>query len=126
METEQSPQVATSRAGSGIWAGALPLLLALVVFFLAEGITIVARIALLSAGFLFWRGITDGTIAVGLVVAAIVYVVFAVRALRQATAWQRGGAPQQAAATYWTLLIAALVLLIPVIVALALPQHPAV
>lgn len=125
METGQSPQLVTPRSGSAIWAGALPIVLALTVFFLDEGITMVARVALLPAGFLIWKGATESIIAAGLIIAAMVYIVFVIRALRLASAWQQSGATQQATATYWTLLIAALILLAPVIVALALPQHAA-
>lgn len=114
--------------GRGVWAGVFPLLLALIVLGLAAGGAALAR-ALVgptgASGFLAWQGITIIVWGGGLLMAAIVYAVGVTRALRHATGWQSAGRLRQATAVYWTLLVTALLLLTPVVLALALPQHPA-
>jgi hypothetical protein len=76
-------------------------------------------------GFLTWQWIVAGVWAGGLLISAVVYCVATVRALRQASVWQSAGLTRQVMGAYWALAIAALVVLLPFILALALPQHPA-
>lgn len=112
----------------GVWAGGMPLALALIVVGLAAGGAALARALIGPAGadgFLAWQGATIAIWGAGLVLAAIVYGVSVARALRWAARWRGAGLARQAEAVYWSLLVIALLLLTPVIVALALPQHPA-
>ena len=114
--------------GRGVWAGGMPLALALIVVGLAAGGAALVR-ALIGPtgadGFLAWQGATIAIWGAGLLLAAIVYGVAVARALRRAARWQRAGLARRARAVHWSLLVVALLLLAPVILALALPQHPA-
>ncbi len=131
MSSNPSHPVAGARAdangalGRGVWAGAAPLILLIVVVALTLVGDALARTLAFPVGFLTWRWIVAGVLVGGLIVAAVVYIVATSRALRRASLWQRAGLAGQAAAVYWTLLVAALVVLLPVIIALAAPQHPA-
>lgn len=114
--------------GRGVWTGVFPLLLALIVLGLAAGGAALAR-ALVgptgASGFLAWQSIAIMVWGGGLLLAALVYAVGVTSALRHAIGWQSAGRPRQAMAVHWTLLVTALLLLTPVVLALALPQHPA-
>ncbi len=111
--------------GLGVWTGITPLIWLVGIVGLAIAGDGLARALATPTGFFIWRRIVESTFAVGLVIAAIVYGVATFRALRLAAAWRRAGLARQAAGAYWTLFAAALMVLAPVILALALPQHPA-
>jgi len=113
-----------SAIARGVLAGAIPLFALIVVILLAIVVAALARALAAPAGFFIWRRIAEGAIMLGLVVAAMVYGVATVRALRQAAAWQRAGLTRQSAGVYWTLFVVAVVTLAPLILALTLPQHP--
>jgi len=61
----------------------------------------------------------------GLLVALVVFIVAIVRTFRNITSWQRSGASGQARAALLALGCTALVLLLPVVLAIVLPQNPA-
>ena len=61
----------------------------------------------------------------GLVVALVVYIIAIVRTMRNITSWQRSGAVGQARAALLALGCTALVVLLPVVLAIVLPQNPA-
>ncbi|HEX9037469.1 MAG TPA: hypothetical protein VF808_10815 [Ktedonobacterales bacterium] len=109
----------------GMWAGATPLLLAVAILVIAIGSDALARALAFSAGFFVWRRIVEVMFLIGLFVAAIVYGFAAARALRLAARWRDAGLTRQAASVYWTLLLAAALVVAPVVFALLAPQHPA-
>lgn len=114
--------------GRGVWVGGIPLALALIMAGLAAGGAALIRALIGPAGadgFLAWQGATTAIWCGGLLLAAIVYGVAAALALRRAATWRRAGLTRRAAAVHWSLLVVALLLLAPVILALALPQYPA-
>lgn len=130
MSKVSSDPVAPSADGAarGVVAGVVPLLLALVIVALGMAGAALARAAISPAGadgFLAWQGVALAAWGAALALAALAFGLAAVRALRHAAQWRSAGLVTRGAAATWTLLVAALVLLIPVIVALALPQHPA-
>lgn len=116
---------ATGDLWRGILAGLVPLVLLIVVVTLTVVCATVARVVATPMGFLTWQWIVAGVWAGGLVIAAVVYSVATVRALRRAAAWQDFGLTRQTTGVYWTLGVAALITLLPVLIAIALPQHPA-
>lgn len=109
----------------GVWAGAAPLLLALVVGALTAGLTALARVVATPLGFLAWQPIVIVIWVVGLLLTAAVYAVGMTWAWRRARGWQAAGLTRRAAGAWWAMGVVALLTLLPVIVALALPQHPA-
>lgn len=110
---------------SGVRAGAAPLLLTLVVGALMAGLTTLARVVAAPLGFLAWQPIVIVIWVVGLLLTAAVYAVGMARAWRRARGWQAAGLARRAAGAWWALGAATLIVLLPVILALALPQHPA-
>ena len=109
----------------GILAGLVPLLLLVILVALTLAGVALARMLATPLGFLAWQWIVAGVWAGGLLISAVVYCVATVRALRLAAAWQDFGFVRQTAGVYWTLGIAALITLLPFIIAVVLPQHPA-
>lgn len=108
----------------GVLTGLMPLL-SLVVFGLALLLTAGVRIWVQSQGFFVQQRDAVLVLAPGLIIATIVYAVLSARALRRARGWLLEGSERVAAAAYWSLGATALIVLLPVLLALALPQHPA-
>ena len=109
----------------GILVGLIPLGLLLLVVAMSVFLTALARQLVASAGFFAQQQASIIVLIAGLVVALVVYVVAIVRTLRWVKVWQRGGAGDQARATLLALGCTALVVLLPVVLAIVLPQHPA-
>jgi hypothetical protein len=115
---------AQGSALQGVLTGLLPLL-SLLVFGLALLLTAAVRGATASQGFFAQQQYDVIVLAAGLVLAAITYAVFCARALRRARDWLLDGSDRVAMATYWSLGVTALIVLLPVLLAVLLPQHPA-
>jgi hypothetical protein len=117
-----------SSAGGSITRGALTglmPLLSLVVFGLALLLTAGVRIATASQGFFAQQHYAVIVLATGLALSAIAYAMLCRLALRRARGWLLDGSGRAATAAYWALGVSALVVLLPVLLALLLPQHPA-
>ncbi|HEV2238512.1 MAG TPA: hypothetical protein VGR57_17775 [Ktedonobacterales bacterium] len=108
----------------GVLTGLMPLL-SVLVFGLALLLTAGVRGATASQGFFAQQKYAVIVLAAGLVLAGITYAVFCARALRRARDWLVDGSDRAALATYWSLGVTALLVLLPVLLAIALPQHPA-
>ncbi len=65
------------------------------------------------------------TLIAGLVIAFVIFVVAIVLTLRRVAAWQQIGAMKSSRAALWSLGITAFVVLLPVLLAIVLPQNPA-
>lgn len=112
-------------AGRAVLTGAMPLILLAVVVALTIGVAALARTLAAPVGYFTWEVIVITIVVIGLVAAAVVYTIATARALRRAAAWGRAGLSRQAASVYWTLFVAAIIVLAPLILALVIPQHPA-
>jgi hypothetical protein len=122
----ESPALAPrDSAWRGVLTGLVPLGLLAVFVALAIGLTALARQMTLSAGFFTEREAVIATLVVGLLVAAVVYGVACFRMLRRVGVWLRDGYPAMATGALWALGITALVVALPVILAIVVPQHPA-
>lgn len=106
----------------GILTGLVPLILFVVLGALAVLATTLIRTLTNGEAFLAQEPVLVGTLGVGLLLAFVAWVVGCVWALRRARAW---GQIPQATATLWTLGASAIVLLLPVLLAILSPQHPA-
>ncbi|PWT70221.1 MAG: hypothetical protein C5B60_12440 [Chloroflexi bacterium] len=100
----------------------VPLLLTVMV---TLGLAWLARQITAGAGF-YTQQWADGIIVVlGILGGALALAGFSARVLRQVRAWQESGLSAQAGAALWGLVAVALVVVLPVLLAIAIPQHPA-
>ena len=109
----------------GVLIGSIPLALLLLIGAVTVLFTTLVRQLAASSGFFVQQQLSLIILIAGFVLALIVYIIAFVRTLRSVTIWQRGGAVGQARATLLTLGLTALVVLLPVVLAIVLPQHPA-
>ncbi len=78
-----------------------------------------------SGGFFVQQEIAITTLIVGLVVAIVVYIVAIQSTMKRVEAWQQEGATKTARFALCSLGITALVVVLPIVLAIVLPQHPA-
>ena len=120
----------------GVLAGLVPLAFLVVLGALTVLATSLVRVQTNGEAFLSQQALLVDLLGAGLLVAFVVWIVTWVLALRRARATemmaavgQAGGGQacltRQALATRWTLAASALIVLVPVIVAIVFPQHPA-
>lgn len=109
----------------GILAGLIPLGFLLLIVAITVLLTTLARQFFASSGFFAQQQASVIVLIAGLVVALVVYIIAIVRTLRNVTTWQRAGAAAQARAALLALGCTALVVLLPVVLAIVLPQNPA-
>ena len=110
---------------SGVLIGLIPLGLLLLIVAVTVMLTALARQLVASSGFFVQQKASVIVLIVGLVVALVVYIIAIVRTLRSVTTWQRVGAAAQARAVLLALGCTALIVLLPVVLAIMVPQSPA-
>ncbi len=114
---------------SGVWRGVLvgliPLGLLAGIVAITLLVTVLARQLVAGSGFLVQQQTALIALIVGLVLAIVVYAVAGWRVLRRVKIWQRDGTTTQANAALWALTATTLIIVLPVLLALILPQHPA-
>jgi ABC-type nickel/cobalt efflux system permease component RcnA len=115
----------TGSVGRGVLIGLIPLGLLIVLVTVTVLLTTLARLLLASAGFFVQQQAAVIVLIVGLILTIAVFAVAIWRVLRQVAVWQQDGVIVQANATLWALGVTALVVVVPVLLALLLPQHPA-
>lgn len=120
---EPSAEVKGS-AVRGAWVGLGPLGLLAGFVALAVVLTALARLLAAGAGFFAQQQAVLGTLVAGLVLAIVIFAIGIWRVLRRVAAWQRDGAVVQANSALWALGATALVIVIPILLGLLLPQHP--
>ncbi len=109
----------------GVLIGLIPLVLLLVLVAVTVLLTALIRQLVASPGFFAQQQAALIVVIIGLGVALVSYIIAVVVTLRRVTAWQRGSAVGQARAVLLALGFTALVVLLPVVLALVLPQSPA-
>lgn len=120
------PQASTAREiVHGVFFGLVPLLLLALLVIATIGLTTLVRRSTLSAGFFIWERNALITLIVGMIVALLVYVIAIVLVLQITARWITGRFTIRSAAALWTLAITAIVVLLPVIIVVLLPQSPA-
>jgi hypothetical protein len=126
--TAPTPQQSVEVKGSaihGVLIGLIPLGLLAGVVLVAVVITALARELTAGGGFYVQQQAALITLIVGLVLAIMVFAIACWRVLRQVAAWQKTGVAVQATAALWALGATALVIILPMLLALLLPQYPA-
>ena len=120
---ESSPEM-KGGAARGAWVGLGPL--GLLTGFAALAVVLTALASQLAAGsgFFAQQQATVSTRIADLGVAIVVFAIAVWRVLRRVATWQQAGAAAQANAALWALGATALVIVIPILLAILLPQHP--
>lgn len=120
------PQTSTGREViHGVLVGLVPLLALALLVTITIVLTTLIRQSTLADGFFVWERNALITLIAGLVVALIVYIVALVKVLQTIARWITGRFTIRSAAALWTLAISAIVVILPVIIAIVLPQSPA-
>ena len=109
----------------GVLVGMIPFVLLLIIVAVTVLLTALVRQLVASSGFFAQQQAALIVVIIGLGVALVSYLIAVVVLLRRATAWQRGGAVGQARAALVAVGFTALVVLLPVVLAIVLPQSPA-
>ncbi len=125
---DPAQSLSTQQKGSalrGILVGLIPLGLLLLIVTITVLLTTLTRQLVASSGFFTQQQASVIVLIAGLLVALVVYIIAIVRALRKITSWQRSSMIYQARAALLALGFTALVVLLPVVLAIVLPQNPA-
>jgi hypothetical protein len=109
----------------GFLLGLSPLAPLAIIVLLTTVLTAVARQLTAGAGFNTQQWVAVILVALGLILAIVAVVVFSRRAFRTIKRWQGAGMLQEANAALLGLVVVALVLVLPVLLAILAPQHPA-
>jgi uncharacterized membrane protein len=124
---EESNVPAQNRPEGSIWRGILngmiPLALLLVVVVATLLLTDLTRPPIATSGFFTQQRVSLIILIAGLVLAIVIYIVALVLTLRRVASWQPGSA--QARAALLALGATALIVVLPVLLAIVLPQSPA-
>lgn len=123
MQSLSSPQMNSALREALI--GFVPLLLLVVIVVIALAVTVLVRQFFASSGFFAQQQAEVITLIVGLIIALVVYIVAIILTLRRVARWQTQGAARLSRVALWSLAITALIVLVPVLLALLLPQNPA-
>jgi hypothetical protein len=109
----------------GFASGLLPLLPVAVIVVVALALAALARQLTAGQGFYTQQWAAGIIVVLGLLGSAVSYTVSRVRAMSQVRRWQAAGQTSQATGALWGLLVVTLVILLPVLLAIFIPQHPA-
>jgi hypothetical protein len=109
----------------GFLLGLSPLAPLAIIVLLTTVLTAVARQLTAGAGFYTQQWVAIILVALGLILAIVAVVVFSRRAFQTIKRWQATGMLQEANAALFGLVVVALVLVLPVLLAILVPQHPA-
>ncbi len=109
----------------GFFIGLIPLLLLIIVVAGTYLLTAFARQLTASSGFFAQQQAAIIVLLAGFLVALVVYVVAFRAMMRRVKAWQQEGASGLTRGILLALGASVLVVLMPVVLAIVLPQHPA-
>ncbi len=127
--TAPTSTAATPAPGDSFWrgfvAGLAPLLTLAIIVTLTLAVTVALSELSARHSFALQQTATAWALGVGLAASLVAYVAAWALALRRVGAWRRAGAPASANGTLWALAVTALLVALPVVIAIALPQHPA-
>ncbi len=129
LGTFNAPYIASSQPESnalrGFFIGLIPLLILIIVVASTYLLTAFARQLTTSSGFFAQQQAAVTVLLAGFAVALVVYAVAIVLMMKRVKAWQQEGASRLAHGMLLALGVTALVVLLPVVLAIVLPQHPA-
>jgi len=111
--------------GRGFILGMSPLAPLILVVVLTVALSALARQVTVGGGFYLQQWAAGIVVILGLLAGIAALIVFSVRTLRQVKRWQQTGEQVQANAALWGLAVVALVVLLPLLLAIFIPQQPA-
>lgn len=111
---------------TGLVSGLTPLGILIGAFLLTVVATIAARVRLLTQGFAIQHAALPLIFGVGLLVAMVGAVVGIKQVFTRMRRWDEAGEVERARGSRWALIITALLVALPVVLAFMLPQSPAV
>lgn len=114
-----------ARAVRAAAEGILPLVILVALVALFWEASVIGRLFAASHGIDLLQRTEMVTVGGGLVVALIVYLISVIRTLQGVREHQKSGAQTEATITLAFLIASAVVTLIPLVIALTSPQHPA-
>lgn len=126
MDTTTRTTSPAHKAMRGFLAGFLPLGMLLGTLLVTLVVTWVVRMLLSAADFSAQQTVFALVFGLGLLAATITYVAAMVRTVRRARRWQTTGEAERARGSWWALALTGILVVLPVILAVALPQSPAV
>jgi len=103
--------------------GLVPLVLLVLIIAVALALAALARQLLAASGFFAQQQAAVIILVAGFVLVLVAYVIAIVLTMRRIASWQQNGIAARAA--LWSLGITALIVILPFLVAILLPQHPA-
>jgi len=109
----------------GIAKGLLPLLSLLLAAGMTAALTILAWQLTPGLDFFQRRSISMSIAATGLVATVVLYAVMCIRAIRRVAKWQQEGEIASAVGALIALSLTVIVVILPLILAVQMPQHPA-
>ena len=123
--SESVGQMHSPSALSGVLFGVVPLVLLVGVVLMAlAGATLVRQLATAS-GFFVQQEAALIVLIASFVLAVVVFALAISKLLKRVARWQQDGAVGAAGFALWVLGITALIIALPVLLAVLLPQHPA-
>lgn len=122
---QQAGWPASNERVHGALVGLIPLGLLLVAVLVVLALATFAHTLISTAGFFVEQQVAVSILVAGFLATLIVYIIATVRTLRQVATWQQDNLAVCARIALWALGSTALVVALPVLLALILPQHPA-
>ena len=127
-ESPTAPPGAPPGAGQSLWRGVLlgllPLACGAGLVAVTLALNALARQLTAESGFLFQRSLAQAILLAGMTLAALACALATLRLWRRILTWRQAGKSALARGAASGLLITALLLLMPLLLALFLPQHP--
>lgn len=118
---ERMPAISRRGTSAGLVAGVTPLVLLIIGIATTILVSAVVLNMTQSVGFMTRQAIVMAILGIGFVSSAVIYTILCIRALRRARQWRILGMAQEATGTLWALALTALVVLLPVLIALVVP-----
>ncbi|MBV8693967.1 MAG: hypothetical protein JO183_00565 [Ktedonobacteraceae bacterium] len=123
--SESVGQMHSPSALSGVLFGVVPLVLLVSVVVMALAGAAFVRQLVTASGFFVQQEAALIVLIAGFVLALVVFALAISQVLKRVARWQQDGAVRVAGFALWALGITALVVVLPVLLAVLLPQHPA-
>lgn len=121
-------QTRTSNRGEicyGILSGLVPLLFVGGLTVVSIILTALVRQSFSADGFFVWQRDALIILLTCLLLTVLIYITSLVIVLRQVIMWRRAGLAARCTATLWTLVGSVGIVLLPILLVVILPQHPA-
>ncbi len=124
-QTQVRPSLWENDTLQGVLRGLIPLGLLVVIIVITLALTALMRQLLAPSGFFAQQQAAVITLIIGLVLSLIIYGLAIFFTLRRVANWQQTNMAARARAALWALGVTAFIVVLPMLLAIILPQHPA-